>query len=49
MKEEYEIVEHSQIEDLNIFLVEMTYRCPHMHREFEICMILSGEVAVYTR
>ena len=48
MKEEYEIVEHSQIEDLNIFLVEMTYRCPHMHREFEICMILSGEVAVYT-
>ena len=48
MKEEDEIIEHSQIEDLNIFLVEMTYRCPHMHREFEICMILSGTVTIYT-
>lgn len=48
MKEEYEIIEHSQIEDLNIFLVEMTYRCPHMHREFEICMVLSGTVTIYT-
>lgn len=48
MKEEYEIIEHSQIEDLNIFLVEMTYRCPHMHREFEICMVLSGTVIIYT-
>lgn len=48
MKREYEIIEHSQIEDLNIFLVEMTYRCPHMHREFEICMILSGTVTIYT-
>ena len=49
MKEEYEIVEHSQIEDLNIFLVEMTYRRPHLHREFEICMILSGRAEIYTR
>ena len=48
MKEEYEIVEHSQIEDMNVFLVEMTYRLPHMHREFEICMVLSGEVDIYT-
>lgn len=44
---EYEIVKHLQMEDLNLFLVEMTYRSPHMHKEFEICMVLSGEVSVY--
>lgn len=48
MREEYEIIEHTQIEDLNVFLVEMTYRCPHMHREFEICMVLSGVISIYT-
>ena len=48
MHEEYEIVEHNQIRDMNIFLVEMTYRRPHLHREFEICMVLSGEVDIYT-
>ncbi len=45
---EYEIVKHLQMEDLNLFLVEMTYRTPHMHKEFEICMVLSGMVTVYT-
>lgn len=47
MVKEYEIVKHLQLEDLNIFLVEMTYRTPHMHKEFEICMVLSGVLAVY--
>ncbi len=48
MREEYEIVKHAQMQDLNIFLVEMTYRSPHMHKEFEICMVLSGTVTIYT-
>lgn len=48
MREEYEIIEHSQVEDLKIFLVDMTYRRPHMHREFEICMVLSGVITIYT-
>ncbi|GFI08284.1 bifunctional transcriptional activator/DNA repair enzyme AdaA [Lachnospiraceae bacterium] len=48
MREEYEIVKHAQMQDLNIFLVEMTYRSPHMHKEFEICMVLSGTITIYT-
>lgn len=47
MKEEYEVIEHSQIADLKVFLVEMTYRSPHMHKEFEICMVLSGTIVIY--
>ena len=43
---EYEIVEHLKLEDLNIFLVELSYRSPHMHKEFEIGMVLSGSVMV---
>ncbi|MCI9133098.1 MAG: AraC family transcriptional regulator [Lachnospiraceae bacterium] len=45
--EEYEIVEHLQMEDLNLFLVSLSYRSPHMHKEFEICMVLSGQVIAY--
>ena len=45
--QEYEIVKHLQMEDLNLFLVGMTYRRPHMHKEFEICLVLSGEVSVF--
>ncbi|MCC8162461.1 MAG: AraC family transcriptional regulator [Lachnospiraceae bacterium] len=48
MREEYEIVEHPQIPDVKIFVVEMTYRSPHTHREFEICVVLSGEISIYT-
>ena len=44
---EYEIVEHLQLEDMNIFLVELSYRSPHLHKEFEICMVLTGRVIVY--
>lgn len=47
MREEYEIVKHAQMQEMNIFLVEMTYRTPHMHREFEVCMVLSGTVTIY--
>ncbi len=48
MKEEYEIIEYSQLQDINIFMVQMTYRSPHTHKEFEICMILSGVITIYT-
>ncbi len=47
-KEEYEIIEHPQIPDVKIFVVEMTYRSPHTHREFEICVVLTGEISIYT-
>lgn len=43
---EYEFVEHLQMEDLSVFLVELSYRSPHMHKEYEICMVLEGKVTV---
>lgn len=49
MEQEYEIVKHLQLEDLNIFLVNMTYRRLHVHKEFEICMVLAGSLKVYER
>ena len=46
MKGNYEFIEHTAITDLNIFLVQLTYRGPHWHREFETCMIMSGTLQV---
>lgn len=43
---EYEIVEHASLEDVNVFLVEMTYRSPHVHREFELLLVLAGTVVI---
>ena len=48
MRHEYEIVEHPHLEYLNLFLVKLIHRRLHLHREFEICMVLEGEVTVYT-
>ena len=48
MRHEYEIVEHPHLEYLNLFLVKMAHRRLHLHREFEICMVLDGEITVYT-
>ena len=44
MKNEYEVVEHANISDLNIFLVEIDYRTPHFHEDIEIIHILEGGV-----
>ncbi|MBU9726199.1 AraC family transcriptional regulator [Diplocloster modestus] len=43
---EYEIVEHASLEDLNVFLVEMTYRCSHVHKEFELLVVLAGTIVI---
>lgn len=43
---EYEIVTHKNIPGLQIFLVDLLYRTPHIHREFELCLFLTGETDV---
>lgn len=45
MKHEYELVPHGH-GDYRLFLVELFYRTPHMHRDFEISWILDGEIRV---
>lgn len=47
MNNEYEFVEHNFLNDIKIFIVELSHRKPHFHKEFEICMVLSGMVEVF--
>lgn len=49
MNNEYELIENPHIKYLKIFLVRMTYRQPHIHSCFEICLVLDGNVQVNTR
>ena len=41
MKDEIEIVRHQYLDYLNLFIVQIKYRNPHLHRDFEICLNLS--------
>lgn len=42
---EFELVKHSTLV-CNIFIVNMLRRAPHVHRDFEICLLLDGAVDV---
>ena len=44
MPNELEIVQHPRISDVNMFIVAMEYRTPHLHRDFEINLILEGHL-----
>lgn len=45
---EYEKVPHTQIHNVNFFLVNLTYRTPHIHHDFEILQVIEGELHVKT-
>jgi len=47
-KDEYEIIDYSQIQNLKIFLVSLAYRTPHLHAVFEINFVLRGSVRIIT-
>lgn len=46
MENEFEIVTHNQMHDFQLFLVNLLYRAPHVHKDFEICLILDGEISL---
>ena len=46
MRNEYELVSHAQFQHLNVFLVYLLSRTPHIHRDLEIGLILEGAVSV---
>lgn len=46
MNREYEKIKHEKIKYINVFLVELDYRTPHIHRDFEICQVMDGEITV---
>ena len=41
MKQEFEMISH-RAGDYKIFLVNLLYRTPHVHKDFEICLLLEG-------
>lgn len=43
---EYEVVQHEIIKNFKIFMVHLAYRTPHIHRDFELDFLLSGEARV---
>ena len=45
-RQEYEIIEHPKIQNLNIFIVNLDYRNPHSQRVRNLCRF-AGEAAVY--
>lgn len=46
MKKEYEIVSNTQFKYLNVFLVSLFSRTPHIHKEFELGVILDGSLTI---
>lgn len=47
MEHEIEVITH-RTSNLKIFLVNMLYRTPHLHRDFEFGYVLENEVSVVT-
>ncbi len=42
MEHEVEIVQHPQVNGLNLFVISVEYRTPHLHRDFELNLVLDG-------
>lgn len=40
--DEYELVEHGHLTDCSMFLVELSYRQFHLHKELELILVLRG-------
>ena len=45
---EYELISHSKLADCTMFIVDMVYRPMHLHKELELCFMLSGSCRVST-
>ena len=48
MSGEYEVISYEQISDLDVFLVRMHERGPHLHQDMEIGLVLDGHVVLET-
>lgn len=51
MKNQYEIevIEHPFINNINVFLVNLDYRTPHLHDDIEMILVLDGQVTTRIR
>lgn len=46
MANEFELVEHNEVNDLFTFVIDMKYRRPHLHTDIEIIYVLKGMLIV---
>lgn len=46
MKNEYELIDHYKVNDIKAFLIEISYRRPHLHTDLEILYCMKGELTV---
>ena len=46
-KQEYEIIIHNNTH-FHLFMVNLLYRTPHIHKDYEICLVLDGTPSVIT-
>ncbi len=47
MQNEYEIITHNNA-NFHVFLVNLLYRTPHIHKDYEISLLLDGALSVHT-
>ena len=48
MKDEFEVISHGTGQ-YKVFMVNLLYRTPHIHKDFEVCLILEGSVRLLCR
>ncbi|MBC6310700.1 helix-turn-helix transcriptional regulator [Listeria sp. FSL L7-1582] len=48
MTNEFELIEHSKVQDIHVFLIEMHYRSTHLHMDMEVVYLLSGSLNIVT-
>lgn len=46
MKNEYELIDHHKVTDIKAFLIDISYRRPHLHTDLEIIYCMKGELTV---
>lgn len=47
IKNEYEVITHNNA-NFHVFMVNLLYRTPHIHKDYEISLVLEGELSVST-
>lgn len=47
VQEEYEVIAHNS-SNFHIFLVNLLYRTPHIHKDFEISLVIDGVLSLIT-
>ena len=48
MKNEFEVINYTEVKHLKIFIVDLTYRSLHVHKDFELLYLLEGHVEIQT-